>query len=76
MKTKTGKRLIRYAIPVVRIIIGMAFFLTGLAKIIDLRGFQKAIEAFALFSEGYTPTSPEVKELGLHASNRYEYSYD
>lgn len=50
MKTKSGKRFITYAIPVIRIIIGMAFFLAGLAKIIDLRGFQEVIEAFGLFS--------------------------
>ena len=31
--------------------------------------------AFRLCSEGKTLTSPEVKALGLHSSNRYKYFY-
>lgn len=34
---------------------------------------SKKSKAFELFSQGYTPTSPEVKELGLHPTNRYKY---
>jgi|GEM_PF-617938 len=48
MKNKPINRFFRYAIPVIRIIIGMAFFLSGLLKIIDLKGFQKVIEALGL----------------------------
>ena len=48
MKSKSGKTFFRYAIPVIRIIIGMAFFLSGLFKIIDVKGFQKIIEAMGL----------------------------
>lgn len=32
--------------------------------------------AFRLCSEGKTLTSPEVKALGLHSSNRYKYFYE
>ncbi len=33
----------------------------------------KKSKAFGLFSQGFLPSSPEVKELGLHSSNRYKY---
>lgn len=33
----------------------------------------KKAKAFALFSQGFTPTDGEVKALGLHPSNRYKY---
>ncbi len=33
----------------------------------------KKSKAFDLFSQGFTPSSPEVKAIGLHPSNRYKY---
>ena len=37
---------------------------------------SKKARAFELFSQGYVPLSPEVKDLGLHPSNRYKYFYE
>ena len=48
MENKSGKTFFKYAIPVIRIIIGMAFLLSGILKLIDIKGFQKIIEAIGL----------------------------
>ncbi|MCJ7471534.1 MAG: DoxX family membrane protein [Actinobacteria bacterium] len=48
MNNKFRNTFLIYAIPVIRIIIGMAFFLSGLFKLIDLKGFQKIIETMGL----------------------------
>jgi len=34
---------------------------------------SKKANAFDLFSQDFTPSSPEVRALGLHSSNRYKY---
>jgi rhodanese-related sulfurtransferase/uncharacterized membrane protein YphA (DoxX/SURF4 family) len=48
MEIKGRNTLIRFAIPVIRIIIGMAFLLSGIFKLIDLKGFQEVISALGL----------------------------
>jgi len=37
---------------------------------------SKKARAFELFSQGYLPLSKEIKDLGLHPSNRYKYFYE
>ncbi len=34
---------------------------------------SKKAKAFALFSQGCVPSSPEIKDLRLHSSSRYKY---
>jgi len=48
MESKPGKKFFKYAIPVIRIIIGMAFTLSGILKLTDIKGFQKIIETMGL----------------------------
>jgi len=42
------KKYFKYAIPIIRIIIGMAFLLSGLFKIIDIGGFRKVIQSLGM----------------------------
>jgi rhodanese-related sulfurtransferase/uncharacterized membrane protein YphA (DoxX/SURF4 family) len=48
MEIKGRNTFIKFAIPVIRIIIGMAFLLSGIFKLIDLKGFQGVISALGL----------------------------
>jgi rhodanese-related sulfurtransferase/uncharacterized membrane protein YphA (DoxX/SURF4 family) len=48
MESKPGKKFFKYAIPVIRIIIGMAFLLSGILKLIDIKGFREIIETMGL----------------------------
>jgi len=48
MEIRGRNTFIKFAIPVIRIIIGMAFLLSGIFKLIDLKGFQGVISALGL----------------------------
>ncbi len=37
---------------------------------------SKKAKVFALFSEGKTPSSAEVKAIGLYKTNRYKFFYE
>ena len=36
----------------------------------------KKARAFKLFTQGFIPSSPEIKAIGLYESNRYKYFYE
>lgn len=48
METKQRNTFFKYAIPFIRIIIGMAYLFSGVLKLIDIKGFQWVIETMGL----------------------------
>jgi len=50
MKNESKKILFKYSIPVLRILIGLVFFVSGLIKIIDLKAFQKVVISLGLLN--------------------------
>lgn len=50
MKNELKKILFKYSIPVLRILVGLAFFISGLLKVIDLKAFQKIVISLGLLN--------------------------
>ena len=50
MKNESKKILIKYSVPVLRILIGLAFFVSGLLKVIDLKAFQRIVISLGLLN--------------------------
>jgi len=50
MKNEPKKILIKYSVPVLRILIGLAFFVSGMLKVIDLKAFQRIVISLGLLN--------------------------